>query len=170
MAVRLQIRRDTEANWSSANPVLSSGELAWESDTNKMKIGDGSTAYNSLAYFTQGPTGPTGPTGPSGDAVLGINNQTGTTYTLALSDSGKIVVLDNVSGITLTVPTNGSIPFPTGSRITLTQKGAGQVTVAGASGVTVNSANGLKLNTQYSIATLIKLDTDVWYLTGDTEV
>lgn len=45
---KMQQRRDTAANWSSNNPTLSAGELGWESDTGKLKVGDGATAYNSL--------------------------------------------------------------------------------------------------------------------------
>lgn len=48
--VQMQQRRDTAANWSSANPTLLSGELGYETDTSKFKIGDGSTAWNSLAF------------------------------------------------------------------------------------------------------------------------
>ena len=51
MADLIQLRRDTAANWTSANPVLSQGEQGYETDTGKMKIGDGSTAWSSLAYF-----------------------------------------------------------------------------------------------------------------------
>lgn len=43
-------RRDTAANWTGANPTLLAGEIGIESDTNKIKIGDGSTAWTSLAY------------------------------------------------------------------------------------------------------------------------
>jgi hypothetical protein len=43
-------RRDTAANWTSANPTLLAGELGYESDTGKFKIGDGSTAWTALAY------------------------------------------------------------------------------------------------------------------------
>jgi len=50
MADRIQIRRDTAANWTSANPVLAVGELGFETDTLKLKIGDGSTAWSSLSY------------------------------------------------------------------------------------------------------------------------
>lgn len=46
-----QTRRDTAANWTSANPTLSAGEPGYETDTGKLKIGDGSTAWTSLAYF-----------------------------------------------------------------------------------------------------------------------
>lgn len=49
---KIQIRRDTAANWKTANPTLLAGEWALETDTKKMKIGDGSTAYNLLPYST----------------------------------------------------------------------------------------------------------------------
>ena len=51
MADLIQIRRDTAANWTSANTVLAQGELGAETDTSKIKIGDGSTAWSSLAYL-----------------------------------------------------------------------------------------------------------------------
>jgi hypothetical protein len=50
MAVQIQWRRDTAANWTANNPTLAQGEPAYETDTNKFKIGNGSTAWNSLAY------------------------------------------------------------------------------------------------------------------------
>lgn len=50
MSVKIQFRRDTAANWTSANPVLSEGEFGYETNTKKYKIGDGTTAWNSLAY------------------------------------------------------------------------------------------------------------------------
>ena len=50
MATRIQLRRDTAANWTSVNPVLAQGELGLNLDTNQIKIGDGSTTWNSLSY------------------------------------------------------------------------------------------------------------------------
>jgi hypothetical protein len=50
MAVQIQIRRGTAAAWTSANPTLAAGEFAIETDTDKYKIGDGSTAWTSLGY------------------------------------------------------------------------------------------------------------------------
>ena len=47
-------RRDTAANWTSTNPVLAAGELGVETDTLKSKIGDGTTAWTSLAYIKSG--------------------------------------------------------------------------------------------------------------------
>ena len=49
--VRMQQRRDTAAGWTSANPTLLNGELGFETDTQKAKLGDGSTAWNSLSYY-----------------------------------------------------------------------------------------------------------------------
>ena len=50
MAARIQLRRDTSSNWTTANPTLNSGELGVETNTSKIKLGDGSTAWNSLDY------------------------------------------------------------------------------------------------------------------------
>ena len=50
MATKIQLRRDTAADWTSNNPTLAAGEFGWESNTNRFKIGDGSTAWTSLSY------------------------------------------------------------------------------------------------------------------------
>ena len=52
MATRMQQRRGTASQWTSANPVLNAGEMGWESDTNKFKIGDGTNHWANLDYFT----------------------------------------------------------------------------------------------------------------------
>lgn len=59
MAVQIQLRRDTAANWTSANPTLAAGEMGFETDTLRYKLGDGLTAWNDLQYgvfdgFTSG--------------------------------------------------------------------------------------------------------------------
>ena len=51
MADKIQIRRDTAAAWTSANPVLYVGEMGLETNTKKFKVGDGVTAWNALAYW-----------------------------------------------------------------------------------------------------------------------
>jgi hypothetical protein len=50
MAIQIQLRNDTAANWTSANPTLARGEVGVEIDTNKMKIGTGSTTWANLPY------------------------------------------------------------------------------------------------------------------------
>lgn len=52
---QVKTRIDTAANWQSVNPVLLAGELGIESDTHRMKSGDGTTAWSSLPYL-QGPS------------------------------------------------------------------------------------------------------------------
>lgn len=68
-----QWRRDTAANWTSADPVLASGEPGLETDTGKCKVGDGSTKWSSLAYFS--PDGSSG--GGGSDGVSSFNTRTG---------------------------------------------------------------------------------------------
>jgi hypothetical protein len=51
MAIRIQLRRDTSANWASSNPVLRAGEIGIETDTLKFKIGNGSAAWNSITAY-----------------------------------------------------------------------------------------------------------------------
>jgi hypothetical protein len=55
---RIRLRRDTAANWTAANPVLLNGEVGFETDTRKLKLGDGITAWNALLYV-QGYDDPT---------------------------------------------------------------------------------------------------------------
>jgi hypothetical protein len=51
MSTKIQLRRDTSANWTSANPTLFSGEIGFETNTGKFKIGNGSSAWSALDYF-----------------------------------------------------------------------------------------------------------------------
>jgi hypothetical protein len=67
--IKLQVRRDTAANWTSANPTLSAGEIGFETSTGKFKIGDGSTAWSSLSYFQTGGGG-----GGGGGDLVSTNN------------------------------------------------------------------------------------------------
>lgn len=111
------------------------------------------------------------PTGIVEDAVQTINAQTGTTYTLALSDANRIVTLTNAAAITLTVPTNATAAIPIGSTVRIFQEGAGQVTVAAAGGVTADPCPTFtsKLLEVGAEATLTKLGTNKWRLTGVLE-
>jgi hypothetical protein len=97
-----------------------------------------------------------------------VTNRQTASYTLVLGDADKLVEINNASANNLTIPLNSSVAFSTGTQILLAQYGAGQTTIVATSGVTIRS-NGakLKLNAQYSGATLIKIDTNEWYLFGD---
>lgn len=102
---------------------------------------------------------------------LGINTQTGTTYTTVLDDNGKLVTLSNASAIAVTIPLNSSVAYPVGAQLNFAQLGAGQVTVSGAGGVTVVStgatASAPKARAQYSTLTAVQTSTDNWLVMGD---
>ena len=102
---------------------------------------------------------------------LTLNAQTGTTYTLVITDNGRLVTLSNAAAITLTVPLNATVAFATGAIINVQQIGAGQETIPGASGVTITSTGATattpKTRAQYSAASIIKTGTDSWTVIGD---
>ena len=100
------------------------------------------------------------------NTAYGVNAQTGTTYTLQLSDAGKFITLTNASPVTLTVPAESSVNFAVGTRISLAQIGAGQVTVVAAGGVSISADPGLKIAVQNGGAELVKLGADWWLLVG----
>ena len=90
------------------------------------------------------------------------------TYTLALSDAGKIVEINSSSPVTLTVPKNANEAFPIGTTINILQVGAGQVTIVPFSElVTLNYTPGNKTRAQWSMATLVKRGSDTWVMNGD---
>ena len=79
---RVLLRRDTSANWTSTNPTLAAGELGAESNTGRLKLGDGSTAWNGLAYL---------------GGVTSVNGSTGVV----------VLNLDDVNNVTAPSPSNG---------------------------------------------------------------
>ena len=150
MATVIQVKRGTAAAWTSANTVLTAGEIGFESDTKKMKVGDGSTAWTSLAYTaTDGDiTAVVAGTGLSGGSTSG-------SATLAIDTS---VVVDKttaqtLTNKTLTTPTlddpkvNLAFDAQTGTTYTTILNDNGQV-------ITMNnaSANTLSIPTNASVA------------------
>jgi hypothetical protein len=101
--------------------------------------------------------------------TLGINAQTGTTYTTVAADaSAKLVTLTNASAITVTIAAG---LYAIGEQINFAQLGAGQVTFQGDTGVTVVSTGATaatpKLRAQYSTATAICTASNTWLVVGD---
>lgn len=94
----------------------------------------------------------------------GINAQTGTTYTLVLTDAGKNVTLSNASTVTVTVPASGSVNYATGTVISFVNLGAGTVTISAAGGVTL-SGSSLTI-AQYGRSSIMKTAADTWVLTA----
>lgn len=86
--IQIQLRNDTASNWTSANPTLLSGEIGIETDTLKFKIGNGSTAWNSLAYNVALPS----QTGNSGK-YLTTNGSTASWSTIVTDPSPTVFML-----------------------------------------------------------------------------
>lgn len=100
--------------------------------------------------------------------TLEPNAQTGTSYTLVLSDAGKRVAMSNAAANVVTVPPNSAVAFPVNTTIFVSQDGAGASSVAAGAGVTINTAEGLKVGAQYKMISLIKTATDTWMAIGST--
>lgn len=97
-----------------------------------------------------------------------LNAQTGTTYTLALTDRGKTVTMNNAAANTLSIPTNASVAFPIGSSVIVRQIGAGTTTISAVSGVTLDgtATGSCDVSARYKAAVLTKVDTNIWYVDG----
>lgn len=100
------------------------------------------------------------------DTVLYITTQVAD-YTLTSDDAGAILEMNKATGVNVTVPPNSAVAFPTGTQITLSQIGAGQVTVVAGAGVTIRTPDTLKLAEQYATAMLYKRGTNEWVLAGN---
>ena len=141
----------------------------------------GPTGADSTVTGPTGPTGSTGPTGPpstvtgpTGPAYYFLTGDEYTTsHTLSSSDQAKIVKMNSVESMTLTVPLDGSggYTFDIGTQIVAVQLGVGQITVLGASGVSVLSEGSRNITkARYAVASLIKISANTWILTGNLTV
>ena len=141
-------------------------EAAWLASLVGPPGATGATGATGAAGSTgaAGATGATGATGPVHGFVT--NAQTGTSYTLVLSDAEKFITMTNASASTLTIPLDSSVAFPVGTQIEGAQLGAGQVTITPTGGVTINAVPGLKVAAQYGTFGLRKLATDTWLAYG----
>jgi hypothetical protein len=99
-----------------------------------------------------------------------VNDQTGTTYTLGLSDNNNVITMNNVAVNTLTLPTNTAVAIPIGTIVSVIQLGAGATTITGDVSVTVNgvSAGAATITAQHDRVSILKIATDVWNLQGST--
>lgn len=92
------------------------------------------------------------------------------TYTFVMQDSGKTVLHTSASTHTWTVPPNASVAYPTGTVIVVANIGSGAVTLARGSGVALriggSATDSNKTLAQHGIASLLKLDTNSWYVSG----
>ena len=110
MSTRWQCKRDTAANWTSNNPVLLSGEWGVETDTKKLKMGDGATAWNGLAYDFS-PQNNVAITGGSITGITDLAVADGGTGASTLTDHGILLGSGTAAVTPLAAATNGQIPI-----------------------------------------------------------
>jgi hypothetical protein len=116
--VQMAQRKDTAANWTSANPILLSGEIGYETDTKKFKIGNGSSNWNALAYLPI-PDG-------SGNLTITGNLEIGTTGSLTFEGSTAdgfettLAVTNPTADRTITLPDRSGTVITSGDTGTVT--------------------------------------------------
>ena len=118
--------------------------------------------------FTSGQTFTAAQANALAEATVAVNAQgTATSYTLALTDAGKLVTFTGGSA-TITIPTNASVALAVGDQINIAQLGTAQITIGTASGVTLQSDGGkTKTKGQFAVVTCVQYTTDSWLLLGN---
>lgn len=101
-----------------------------------------------------------------------LNAQTGTTYTLALTDQYQVLVVTSNAGTkTVSIPTDASVAFPNGTAITILNTGAGALTVNAVTPATTTITSAGATSTaptvaQYRAVQCIKTGTNAWTVVG----
>jgi hypothetical protein len=174
VVTQIQVRRGTAAQWTSANPTLAAGEWGLETDTLKTKIGNGSTAWTSLAYQGAGTvTSITAGTGLSGGTIT-------STGTIAIDSTvATLTGTQTLTNKTLTTPTlddpkiNLAFDAQTGSSYTAVLNDNGQVvTMSNGSGNTfsipTNASVAFPIGTQINVLQIGAGQTTIQAVTSGT--
>ena len=167
----IQLRSDTAASWASVNPTLAIGETGFETDTGKLKVGTGSTAWNTLLYVTDASdlagTIPSARISGSYTGITGVGTVTAGTWNASViagqyggtgvANTGKTITLGGnltTSGAfttTLTVGANTSVTLPT----------SGTLATTDASSLTSGTLDSARISGSYTgitdVGTLIDL-------------
>jgi hypothetical protein len=171
VVTQIQIRRGTAAQWTSTNPTLAAGELGAETDTNKIKCGNGSTAWNSLPYIAaEGDiTGVTAGTGISGGGTSGT-----VTVSIDTSVTADLTTAQTLTNKTLTDPKiNLAFTADTGSSYTAVLTDNGKVvTMSNGSGNTfripTNASVAFPIGTQINVLSIGAGQTTINAVTSGT--
>lgn len=156
----------SNASTSATNASNSASSASTSASTATTQASNASTSASNAS--TSATNASNSAAASAASSQLTLNAQSGTTYTLVLSDANKLIECTNAAAITLTIPTNASVAFPLGTQIAIAQGGAGQITISPAGGVTLLSKfSRLKCEAQDGMIFLLKQATNTWRVTGD---
>lgn len=153
VVTQIQVRRGTASQWTSTNPVLASGEWGYETDTGKVKIGNGSSAWNSLGYTGAG----TVTSVATGTGLTGGTITSSGTLSIDTSVTADLTTAQTLTNKTLTAPKiNLTLNAQTGTTYTFVLGDNGQlVTASNASAQTysipTNATTAFPTGTQINI-------------------
>ena len=142
--------------------VLTSNGTTWASTAPP-------TTFTGTATLASGSTISDGTTAFSIGYLNVPQNSQSSNYTLALTDTGKHVYSTNSGTQTITIPTNASVAFPVGAAITIVNNGTTSITISTTS-ITLYQAGstntGNRTLATKGVATLLKVDTNTWFING----
>lgn len=151
MPIQIQFRRGTSSTWATVNPTLALGEMGIESDTSQFKIGNGSTAWNSLSYG-----------GLQGPPLINVPPSTSTT--IVNGDKGKYL------RVTSTVTINTGTAFVSGDVVSIYNNSTASITVSTSTGITLRlvgtATTGDRSIPQRGLATILCVASNEYVITG----
>lgn len=114
---KIQVRRDTAANWTSVNPTLTAGEFGYETDTGKVKIGNGSSTWTALSYLGSGASITISDTPPASPTAGNLWFESDTTKTYVYYSSTWVEIgsiptiqyLNDIGDVQAATPTTGQV-------------------------------------------------------------
>jgi hypothetical protein len=141
---RIQLRNDTAANWTTSNPTLQAGELGYETNTGKFKLGTGALAWTSLSYASILP-------GVAAIVNADISDSAGIVDT-------KLATIDTAGKVSGTAITSGNISTSGSFSTTSTIAGAGVTSNSPSAGIGYTTDAGGTVTQLTSKATAVTLD------------
>jgi hypothetical protein len=166
----IQVRRDTAANWTTANPTLSAGEIGFETNTGKFKIGTGSAAWTALAYANGGePSANTNTSSSVGYVGLPQIALASGGLTISKAAAGEHIYVTG-TGQTITIPANSSVPFEIGTTVVIINAAAVTTSIAITTDTLIfagTSLTGTRTLGPNGMATAIKITATSWIISGN---
>lgn len=151
VVTQFQFRRGTAAQWTSTNPTLGAGEPGYETDTGRFKIGNGSTAWNSLAYTGAGTvTSITAGTGLSGGAITSSGTIAIDSTVVTLAGSQTLTNKTLTTPVISSISNSGTVTIPTGTVTLATLTGTETLTNKTLTDPKINLAFDAQTGTTYT--------------------